>query len=95
MTIFSNGGKKPTLEDVADRLEKLEKRVTFIVIPCLTNILDEGIFGNLRGMGYNPLVHWIIAKLRDSDDTLPQEARDFLTDLLEKSDFGTHRPLRR
>ena len=91
MTIFKNN-EKP----MAERLDALEKRQTFIVIPCLTTILDETVFGNLRGLGsHNPLIHWIIAKLRDSDDTLPQEARDFLTELLEKYDFGSHRPLRR
>lgn len=94
MTIFKNG-EKPTVEQLADRVDKLEKRMAFIILPCITNILDEGIFGNRRGTGYHPLVHWIIAKLRDDPDTLPKEARDFLTNLLEKYDFGTHRSLRR
>jgi hypothetical protein len=94
MSIFKNGAK-PTIEELSDRLEKLEERVTFLIVPCLTNILDETVFGNLRGLGHNPLILWITAKLRDSDDTLPREGRDFLTHLLEKVDFGNHRPLRR
>jgi len=88
--------EKSNLEDVVERLERLEARTTFLIVPCLTTILDETVFGNRRGMGGpHPLVHWIISKLRDNDDTLPQEARDFLTGLLEKVDFGNHRPLRR
>jgi hypothetical protein len=95
MTIFKNN-EKPTLEQLMERLEKLEKRVGFIVIPAITTLLDEGPFGNRRGMGGpHPLIFWIIAKLRDSPDTLAPEARDFLTELLEKYDFGSHRPLRR
>jgi len=88
--------EKPNLEDVVKRLERLEKRTTFLIIPAITTILDETVFGNLRGLGsHNPLIHWVIAKLRDGDDTLPQEARDYLTALLEKVDFGKHRPLRK
>jgi hypothetical protein len=95
MSILKNG-KEPTVKELAERLDKSEKWMTFIVVPCLTTLLDEGPFGNLRGLGGpHPLIHWIIAKLRDSDATLPQEARDYLTALLEKVDFGSHRPLRR
>ena len=95
MTIFKNN-EKPTVEQLGERLNTLENRMTFIVVPAITTILDETVFGNRRGMGGpHPLIHWIIAKLRDNDDTLPQEARDYLTALLEKVDFGNHRPLRR
>jgi len=95
MSILKNG-KEPTVKELAERLEKLEKRVGFICIPAITTLLDEGPFGNLRGLGGpHPLIRWIICKLRDGADTLPQEARDYLTALLEKVDFGNHRPLRR
>jgi len=95
MSILKNG-KEPTVKELAEKLGALEKQVGFICIPAITTILDETVFGNRRGLGGpHPLIHWIIAKLRDNDDTLPQEARDFLTGLLEKVDFGNHRPLRR
>jgi len=94
MTIFKNN-EKPNLEDLAERMDKLEKRVGFLILPALVTCLDEGPLNYRRGMGGHPLISWIIAKLRDSDDTLPQEVREFLTRLLEKHDFGTHRPLRK
>jgi hypothetical protein len=87
---------KSTIEDLEKKVEALEKRVGFLCIPAITTLLDEGPFGNLRGMGNQPLLMWIIAKLRDSDDTLCPEARNYLIGLLEKAaDFGSHRPLRR
>ena len=95
MTVFKNG-KEPTVKELAERLEALEKRVGFICIPAITTLLDETIFGNRRGLGgHSPLIDWIIAKLRDNNDTLPQEARDYLTDLLEKVDFQSYRSLRK
>ncbi len=79
--------KKPTVEQLAKRLDKLEKRMTFVIIPAIITLLDETVFINRRGMGGHPLISWIIRKLKE--ENLPQEARDYLTDLLEKVDFST------
>ena len=75
-----------------DKIEYLEKKIKFLIVPILYNLLEDTIFSNKRGMGYNPILLWFSAILRN--EKLPQEARIFLTEMLEKYDFKGTRLIR-
>jgi hypothetical protein len=91
MSIFKNG-EKPSLEDLAIRLDRLEKKVGFLIIPALMSALDEAVFNRAGALGHNPLKKWVDAKLREN---LPDEVRLFLTEFLEKMDFSNYRSLQK
>ena len=93
MTIFSNAEKKATPEEMGQRISELEKKVSFLIIPALTSVLDEAMFNRTGALGNNPLRIWINLKLLEPG--LPDEVKLYLTELFEKTDFSNYRPLRR
>lgn len=92
MTIFKNN-EKPNLEDVVERLDRLEKRDGFLVIPVLYNLLDEGIFPGRAALGTHPLSMWLNFKLYEPG--LPDEQKEYLEKLKKTMDFSNYRSLRR
>ncbi len=90
---FLKDNEKPAVEQLAEKMDDLEKKVGFLLVPCVTSILDETVFSNRRGMGGHPLIAWIVTKLRE--EKLDDEVRQYLVDLLEKVDLGKYQSLRK
>jgi hypothetical protein len=79
-------------KDLEKKLEALEKLNKFVLLPAITNCLDVSLFNQTGILGNNPLRLWVGRKLMETD--LPDEARSFLKEFLEKTDFS-YRPLKR
>jgi hypothetical protein len=60
---------------------ELEKRLNFLVMPILCDLLNESTFGNLRGI-YDPLRMWVTRRLQQKG--LSMEEHRYLQAILAK-----------
>jgi len=85
--------EKNELKDLEKRIEAIEKLNKFVLLPGIENLMDEAMFRGRAALGTHPLRMWLNFKLCEVG--LPDEARQYLQKLLEKTDFSNYRSLRR
>lgn len=88
---MSNKKNEPSVENLAKRLEVLEKRIAFMDEPAIWLLLDRVVYRRKNSVIHqHPMVRFLLGRLKQG--RLTPMAKEFITSYLERCQLEQYEP---